>query len=121
MRLTRPTFCLFLLLATVAWASSSYAGTISPEQAGSHIGQLVTVEGVVTEVHTARSGSATFIDMSGIYPNNAFTGVIFARDMAAVGDVSAFAGRTVDISGTVQLYRNRPEIIIRSASQIRAK
>ena len=49
----------------------------------------------MSEVHTARSGKETFIDMGGQYPNQTFTAVIFAPSMAAVGDVS---GKTVDIT-----------------------
>ena len=97
---------------------SAALNTIHPEEAASHVGQTVTVEGTVTEIHTARSGSTTFIDMGGEYPNNTFTGVIFKSDMAAVGDVSGLAGKTVDITGTVRNYRGQPEIVITSRYQI---
>jgi DNA/RNA endonuclease YhcR with UshA esterase domain len=120
MKATRLTLCVLLLIATAACSRQvTHSGAISPEKAGSHVGQTITVEGVVTEVHTARSGSATFIDMGGSYPNNAFTGVIFASAMATVGDVSDLAGKTVDINGEMRLYRGKPEIVIYSRSQIK--
>jgi DNA/RNA endonuclease YhcR with UshA esterase domain len=59
--------------------------------------------------------------MGGAYPDNSFTGVIFSSAMGMVGDVSDLAGKTVDISGTVQLYRGKPEIIIESRSQIKER
>jgi hypothetical protein len=96
-------------------------GTISPDQAASHVGETETVEGIVSEVYTARSGQVTFIDMGGEYPHNSFTGVIFDGDMATVGDVSNLAGKTVDISGPVLLYRSKPEIIVESRDQIRVR
>jgi len=124
MRLVRLTFCALLVIGTAACSRQTHPrtpGTISPEDAGSRVGQAVTVEGEVTEVHTARSGSATFIDMGGEYPNEAFTGVIFASDMGAVGDVSNLDGKTVDINGEVREYRGMPEIVISSRRQIKVQ
>jgi hypothetical protein len=85
------------------------------------VGQSVTVEGVVSDVYTARSGSATFLDMGGSYPGNAFTGVIFASNMDSVGDVNDLAGKTADIEGEVRMYRGAPEIVISSRDQIRVR
>lgn len=112
-------FTLTLLL--VALSSPLRAETIPISVASAHIGQIETVEGVVSEVHTARSGKATFIDLGGVYPDQLFTGVIFARSMSAVGDVSDLAGKTVDITGRIQLYDGKPEIIVTSRAQIRVK
>ncbi|HSM94474.1 MAG TPA: hypothetical protein VLT91_00420 [Rhizomicrobium sp.] len=77
---------------------------VSTEDAAAHDGRVVTVEGIAREVHVARSGSATFIDLDGTYPDQPFTAVIFADDMARVGDVSDLEGRTVDITGTIRMY-----------------
>jgi DNA/RNA endonuclease YhcR with UshA esterase domain len=101
--------------------TSANAGMIGASGAAAHIGQTATVEGTVSEVHTAQSGKATFIDMDGNYPNEAFTAVIFAENMTSVGDVSDLTGKKVDITGTIQSYRGRPEIIVRSRDQIRVK
>jgi hypothetical protein len=100
------------LLSTAAWAQ-----TIPANQAMAHVGQTVTVEGVVGGVKTARSG-VTFIDVDGRYPNAAFTGVIFADDAKAVGDMQWLTGRKLDISGKIQLYNGRPEIIVHSRNQL---
>jgi hypothetical protein len=51
-------------------ASPVLAETIRPDEAPWHLGQVVTVEGVVSDVHHAASGRATFIDIGGRYPNN---------------------------------------------------
>lgn len=120
---TQLAFCGGLAPATAACspAPAVHPGTIAPGQAASHVGETETVEGIVSEVHTARSGRVTFIDMGGEYPNNTFTGVIFASAMGTVGDVSDLAGKTVDISGPVRLYRGRSEIIVESRDQIRVR
>jgi exonuclease VII large subunit len=96
------------------------AQTIAPTDAKARVGQTVTVEGNVSDVHTGRSGT-TFIDIGGRYPENALTAVIFIGDLAKFPGVKALDGRTVDINGSVQLYRGRPEIILKSAEQLRAK
>jgi len=105
---------LFALLMTRA----ALAETISVTDVGTHVGQTVTVEGVVGNVYTARSG-VTFIDMGVPYPNNIFTGVIFKGDAAAVGDVSGLTSKKVDITGTIELYKSKPEIIVKSPDQIK--
>lgn len=94
---------------------------ISAEDAAGHEGSVVTVEGIAREVHVARSGRATFIDLDGTYPNQPFTAVIFESDMARVGDVSDLEGRTVDVTGTVRMHDGHPEIVVSSRRQIAAR
>lgn len=98
-------------------ATSAGSGAISAEDAAAHDGNLATVEGVARQVHVARQ--ATFIDIDGIYPDQPFTAVVF--DAARVGDVSNLEGRSVDITGTIRMYKGRPEIIVSSRSQIAAR
>jgi DNA/RNA endonuclease YhcR with UshA esterase domain len=111
----------WIALLTALVAAPGWAAVIAATAASSHVGQSVTVEGLVSEVHTARSGKETFIDIGGAYPNQTFTAVIFERSAAVVGDVSGLTGKTVDITGTIQMYEGKPEMIITSRDQIRAK
>lgn len=106
-------FCLSLLTAT--WAT---AGTISPGEASRYIGQVVTVEGSVSEVHTDQRSGVTFINMGGRYPSNTFTGVIFSAFANQFPGVASLAGQVVRITGPVKLYKGKPEIILNKASQI---
>ena len=76
-------FIVGLTLATIP----ALAGTIAPNEAARHVGQSVTVEGVVSEVHHAASGREIFIDMGGRYPENVFTAVIFADDISKFPNV----------------------------------
>jgi DNA/RNA endonuclease YhcR with UshA esterase domain len=94
--------------------------TIGPADAKTHIGQTVTVEGPVGNVYTARSGM-TFINIGGRYPDNAFTAVIFTDDTSKFPDVRSLDGKTVDITGAVSLYRGKPEIILKTADQVKTK
>ncbi len=109
-----------LALGLALTATAALAQTIPPTDAKAHVGQTVTVEGTVSDVHTGRSG-VTFIEMGGRYPNNVFTAVIFAGDASKFPNVDALSGKTVDITGPVRLYRGQPEIILNDAAQIKVK
>lgn len=109
------------LSATIAPALAQTApATIAPTDAKSHVGQTAIVEAAVSDVRTGRSG-VTFIDMGGRYPDNGFVAVIFFGDIAKFPGVKALQGKTVAVSGPVELYQGRPEIILRSAEQLRPK
>jgi DNA/RNA endonuclease YhcR with UshA esterase domain len=108
------------LLAMTMAGTAVRAATIGPADAAAHVGETATVEGTVQAVHVARSG-VTFLDMGGQYPDNAFAGVVFKDDAARLPDLAALGGQVVEITGPVRLYRGKPEIIVKSADQIRVK
>jgi DNA/RNA endonuclease YhcR with UshA esterase domain len=111
------TFVLALLLTFAA--APALAETITAAEAKNHIGQNVTVEDMVTEVHHAQSGKAIFTDMGGRYPNNTFTAVIFKDDFSKFPTVDTLAGKTIDVTGQIKEYRGRPEIILNDPGQIK--
>jgi hypothetical protein len=100
-----------------ATISTEPAREIGPEAASSHVGETVTVKGVIASVYRSRSG-VTFLDMGDRYPQNTFTGVIFPEDGAKFPDAGMLSGKMVEINGLVQLYRGKPEIILRTISQL---
>jgi DNA/RNA endonuclease YhcR with UshA esterase domain len=108
---------LVLALGLALTAIPAVAETIPPSDAPQHLDQTVTVEGTVSEVYTARSG-VTFINMGGRYPDQAFTGVIFADDAVKFPNVDSLTGKVVDITGRVQTYKGRREIIINDSAQL---
>jgi DNA/RNA endonuclease YhcR with UshA esterase domain len=112
---------LILAFGLTLTANPAIAETITPPEAKAHVGEIVTVEGIVSEVHHAASGKVIFIDMGGRYPNNAFAAVIFSDDASKFPNVDALEGKTVDINGAIRLYKGKPEIILNDPSQIKAK
>lgn len=104
-------------LFAICLSAPAFAASIPAADAVSHAGQPATVEGTVSEVFTSRRGD-TFIDMGGTYPNEAFSGVIFADEAQVVGDVSGLRNKIIRLTGTIQVYRGRPEIIVTSRQQI---
>ena len=109
-----------ITFAGILVARPAQAQTIAPSETKAYVGKPVTVQAAITDVHTARSG-ATFIDMGGEFPDNEFVAVIFADDAAKFPDASSLEGKTVTITGTVQMYQGKPEIVLKSASQLKTK
>jgi DNA/RNA endonuclease YhcR with UshA esterase domain len=111
---------LVLGLAALAAPALAETQTITAADAKAHVGQTVTVEGTVGNISDGRTGTI-FIDVGGRYPDNSFAAVIFAADRSKFPDLKAFDGKIVDITGAVSLYRGKPEIILKSADQMKAK
>jgi len=107
------TFTLFSFLVLL-FVLPCKAGEITPAEAKSHIGQVVTVRGTVDQVKV--SAKAIFLDFGGRYPNQAFVVVTFNTAFADV--LSAYEGKTISVNGKVELYRGKPEIILHSLAQI---
>jgi DNA/RNA endonuclease YhcR with UshA esterase domain len=87
-------------------------------EAAQHVGQQVTVEGVVVAVFTSKSGN-TFLNFGAPYPAQTFTGWVPAgTPLASDPSLQSFQGKRIRITGTIQLYRGKPEIKILSRDQL---
>jgi DNA/RNA endonuclease YhcR with UshA esterase domain len=98
-------------------ALSASAETITPKEAAYYVGEAVTVEGVVSQVSTSKGGT-TFINFGGRFPNHKFYAVIFRSNAGQFSGVHSLEGHTVAISGTIQMYKGKPQIILKSSDQI---
>jgi DNA/RNA endonuclease YhcR with UshA esterase domain len=112
---------LFILLLAV-WISApleAETSTVIPDtEAAQHVGQKVTVEGVVVAVTNSSKGN-TFINFGGKYPHQTFTGSIPKDSELAGGSaLAALEGKKIKIRGTIELYRGKPEIRIMSKDQL---
>jgi len=115
----------FALVSALAPAFGASALVPSPAiaaaDAKTHVGQTVTVEAAVSEIHRTRSGRQILINLNGRYPNNALTAVIFQNDFAKFANVESFNGKAVQVTGAIKLYRGKPEIVLSDPSQIKLK
>ncbi len=87
-----------------------------------HFGTYAAVTGIVTEVHEgagAAAESPSFLDFGAPYPAESLTGVVFARDLSRFPDLAGLAGRTVQVTGRIERYKGRAEIILSSPEQLR--
>ena len=99
-----------------------FGQTYSTSQAAAHIGEYATVCGVVSGGYYAKSsrGKPTFINLDGKYPNQAFTVVIWGEHRAQFGTPEKqYKNRKICVKGTIDTYRNIPQIEVESPGQIR--
>lgn len=109
--------CLSIIGISLVLTMSAQADTITPIEASEHIGSLMTVEGVVSQVSIS-GGGTTFINFGGQYPDHVFYGVIFRNRSDEFPNAVALEGRAIEVSGTIELYKGKPQIILTSSDQI---
>jgi DNA/RNA endonuclease YhcR with UshA esterase domain len=114
------------LLATLvlaAWMPGAQAGAetvVKPEDAATHAGQTVVVEGTVAKVSSSQRSATTFLNFCAPYPNQCFTAVIFQSARSLFADPQGWEGKKVRVSGRVKVYKGKPEIVLEKPSQIQS-
>ena len=92
-------------------AIPSKADTLPDSETASHIGQTVTVEGIVRGTPTTINRTQ-FLDFGSTYPNQDFSAEISKADAAQFPPVSDFNGKRVQVTGTITLYHGKPLMIL---------
>ncbi len=92
----------------------------TPAQAADHLGKYATVTGIVAEVHTTAKGNV-MLQFGGQYPKQVFSVVIFAGDRSKFDDLNALLGKTVSVTGSIRLYQEKPEIIVKRRDQLKVQ
>lgn len=107
----------FALIAMAAFGQQKPVYT--DVEAAKHINEDATVTGKVFGVSTSGKGT-TFLNIGGRYPNHTFGGVIFAKNVDAVGDVKQYEGKEVTLTGRIEMSPDqKPQIIITKPDQIK--
>lgn len=94
---------------------------LNPTEASDHAGQMAIVCGVVASAKYAQStsGSPTFLNLDRPYPDHIFTVLIWGTHRSAFGTPErAFEGKRVCVSGRIEMYKGRPEIVAKVPSQL---
>ena len=95
------------------------AGTLTADQAKTHIGQTATVEG---RVHVNRTpGGETYIDVGSDGPHAPFSAYVSRWNRNRFPDVDKLDGKNVQITGEISTFRDKPEIFLTDPSQITEK
>lgn len=97
------------------------AQTTTPDSAKYYDGSLKTICGLVADVHVSSSGTI-FINFDKSFPLTEFTAVIFAKDTAKFKEykpATDLPEKNICVTGMIKLYKDKPEIIIKSPNQIR--
>ena len=112
---------LFAILPLLFCAIVVYADKpimIKESEAIQYVGKEVEVRGKVVSVTVSPLGTA-FINFGGDYPDQRFAGFIAAGSPIATDPrLTMIQGKTISITGIVQLRDGKPEIEIVSADQI---
>ena len=98
-------------------AASVSIGTIDYTDAPAHIGETASVRGTLIGAYTSASGTV-FLDFCKSYKTCPFSGVIFADDVKAFGDLSSFTGQTVTLTGKISSYQGKAEVVLSDPNQI---
>ncbi len=102
------------------------ADAIQWDDAASYAGQRETVCGPVVDTHYASSssGEPTFLNLGRRHPDpDRFTVVIWGRNRGnfSTPPESFYMGKTICVTGAIELYQGVPEIEASSPAQIEIK
>lgn len=107
---------LFTTITTHLYAQKE----IKPEEVKDHIGDSVIVQGKISGVRFFETNSRTLINVGAPYPNQVFTIVILpdVRSQLHVIPTSDDAGNIVWVTGRVELYKGKPQIVVKNIHQL---
>jgi RecJ-like exonuclease len=118
MRILGSIAVILALLLSIVTAPADKPTVIKDSEAMQYVGKEVEVRGQVVSVTTSPLGTA-FINFGRDYPNQTFAGFIAAgAPIATDRRLTMIQGKTISITGIVQLRDGKPEIEILSADQI---
>lgn len=97
------------------------AQTIPADSMQNYTGKVVTVCEKIVDTHITKESRVIYLNFGHPYPAQSFTGVIFASDAANFPyDPAVYLkGKNVCITGTVKIYKDRPEIILNRPEQLK--
>lgn len=111
--------CLLMLPAASGGADIQ---RIPASEAASYVGEIVEVCGkVASAAHIgAVKGSPTFLNLERPYPDQPFNVVIWetARALFDKPPERAFDGKSICVTGRVELFRGKPQIVVDDPDQI---
>ena len=91
--------------------------SLKAKQTAKHIGKNAVVSGYIADVY--KNEKVAYLNFDGKFPKNTFSGVIFKDDFSKFGDVNRFRNKNVEISGVISEYKGKPQIILKSTSQVK--
>jgi hypothetical protein len=107
------------------WAFSAGAVTVTPAEAMGQVGHVAKVCGIVASTvyeanAPARPTFVTLISPDQPNVNRTFTAVIYGTDRAKFGGApeAALQGQRMCVTGFVSFFRQRPEMILSTLTQL---
>jgi DNA/RNA endonuclease YhcR with UshA esterase domain len=113
---------LFLFFVAISLAQISFSQTVPLDSVAKYEGKKITVCSKVIGTHVSSGDKKnTYINFGKPYPDNTFTVMISGDDAAKFKYVPAdfLQDKTVCITGTVTIFKGKPEIVVTSEDQIK--
>ncbi len=112
-----------LLISTICFVSKlSFAQAHSPEDATNHIGDSIKICGKIFSgrFFETSNNSPTLLNMGAAYPASPLTVMIpgTVRSRMGYAPEIELKEKNVCVSGKIILYKEKPQIIVYSASQL---
>lgn len=90
---------------------------ISSQEVKFHIGDSLTIRGYVADIYL--SDKVAYINFENKFPKNIFSCAVFENRFNDFGDLSRYKEKTVEVTGKITTYKNKPQVILNSKDQIR--
>ena len=115
---------LLLLAISISFQQISFSQTVPIDSSKFYEGRVITVCSKVSDTYVSKHEDATtFINFGNPYPYSTFSVVIFEKDLENFKYVPAeyLKGKIICVTGKVKIFKDKPEIIINSSSQIKVQ
>src|SRR5947199_6150801 len=89
-------------------------------ESAKHIGETATVTDKVDDAYQAKGGNI-FLNLGGKHPNEAFTVFVPTSSASEFKDVKMYDGKTISVTGKITEHNGKPEITVKSPSDITIK
>jgi hypothetical protein len=113
---------LFTLLAFIGAVQFCAAQTLTPEEAAKHVGDNVKVCGKIYggRFFETSNNSPTLLNMGAAYPNSPITIMLSldVRNKLGYTPEQELKEKNVCVSGKVELFKGKPEIVVTDAAQL---
>ena len=106
-----------LLVTRIAALAMAQTPTYAVADAAKHVDEIATITGTVNDVHQAGKGNI-FLNIGSKYTNQVFTAFIPSSSAADFSNPQQYDGKTVAVSGKIELYHGKPQITVTNVSQI---
>lgn len=106
----------FVAMPIFAQVPGATVKPVPVSEAKKFVGNNVVLVGRVAEVN--QTEQIVRLNFEEPFPKQVFTAVVFARNFRHFTNLATLEGRTVEITGKVSEYRDRPQIILTNGTQL---
>jgi DNA/RNA endonuclease YhcR with UshA esterase domain len=95
--------------------ATTTASAISWDEAARHVGETLTVTGPVAGTHVTTGGKSLVLNIGKDFPDPSRFSIMIQLDKDTPATADSFTGKTVTVTGKIELYRKVPEIKAKQA------